>query len=392
MIARICKIHVSSGILSPHLCYYAPLLASLALYYLGFSTLFTSGYGVEAALGLLLILGIPLTLLFQRPASIPETCVIDFHPGRMLFPLTAISTLAFLGQLAILGPPPLFKAQNKLNYFVFGLSLFFYLSQFIAPMAYAWWRISGRKIYFLLFGWNLFMLGTLMNKNPVMQVLCVSFILHLLFGKKRVRFLWWKIAFFSIAAFVIMYSMFYFNPVFANYEGYFYLLQQQQGVRGISDPIISLIYMYIASGWENFFHYLVTPIGNTYGTMFFQPIVKLFKFDAIFPEVGYVDLVVKTLKDKNLTVATGFFRMYSDFGFFSIGLYVLIYFGSVYRIYMSVMAKCTLSRVFFLAYLNVFLIFMFFDNYFFLTISGFGILSMFVAMKASRFRLVWRRP
>ena len=387
-----CKIHASSGILSPHLCYLAPLLASLAMYYLGFSTLFTSGYGVEAALGLLLILGIPLVFLFKRPSSIPDTCIIDFRPGRMLLPLTAISTLAYFGQIAILGLPPLFKAQNKLNYFVFGLSLFFYLSQFIAPLAYAWWKISGRKIYLFMFGWNLFMLTSLMNKNPVMQVLCVSFLFHLLFSKKKVRFLWGKIIFFSLGALAVMYSMFYFNPVFADYEGYFYLLQKQQGVHGISDPIISLIYMYIASGWENFFHFLVQPIGNTYGSMFFQPVVKLFKVDAIFPEIEYVDLVVKTLKNENLTVATGFFRMYSDFGFFSVGLYVLIYFGAVYRIYLSAMSRCTLSRVFFLVYLNIFLIFMFFDNYFFLTISAFGLISMFVAMKVSHFRFLWRLP
>lgn len=147
----------------------------------------------------------------------------------------------------------------------------------------------------------------------------------------------------------------------------------------------------MASGWENFFHYLVEPIGYTYGTMFLQPVVKLFKFDAFLPQLEYTDLVVYTLKNDNLTVATGFFRMFSDFGYFSIGLYVLIYFGLVHRLYRGVMARCTLSGTYFLAYLNVFLVFMFFDNYFFLTISGFGFLSMYVAMRLSHKWPMWRR-
>jgi len=386
-----CRIHAGSGILSPHLCWFAPLLASLALYYLGFSTLFTSGYGPEAALSLLLILGIPMLFAFGKRTPVPEICVIDFRPGRILLPLTGLSTLAYLVQIAVLGAPPLFMARNKLTYFVFGVSLFFYLAQFAAPLAYAWWKISGQRIYLLLFGWNLFMLTTLMNKNPVMQTLCVTFLLHLLFSKKKVEFLWLKIAGFGVGSIGLMYSMFYFNPVFANYEGYFKMLQEEQGVRGISDPILSLIYMYVASGWENFFNYLVHPIGYTYGTMFLQPVVKLFKFDAILPQLEYTDLVVRTLKSENLTVATGFFRMFSDFGYVSIGVYVLIYFSLVHRIYRGVMARCTLSGTYFLVYLNVFLVFMFFDNYFFLTISGFGFLSMYVAMRLSHKWPVWRR-
>lgn len=386
-----CKIHAGSGILSPHLCWFVPLLLSLALYYLGFSTLFTSGYGPEAALSLLLIFGIPLLFAFGNRVPVPESCIIDFRAGRILLPLTGLSTLAYLVQIAVLGVPPLFKARNKLEYFVFGVSLFFYLAQFAAPLAYAWWKISGKRIYLLYFGWNLFMLTTLMNKNPVMQTLCVTFLLHLLFSRKQVKHLWLKIAGFGIGSLGLMYSMFYFNPVFADYEGYFIILQQEQGVKGISDPIISLIYMYIASGWENFFNYLVYPIGHTWGTMFMQPVVKILKIDAIFPQLEYVDLVLRTLKSDRLTVATGFFRMYSDFGYLSIGLYVLIYFGLVHRLYRRVMERCTLSGIYFLVYLNVFLIFMFFDNYFFLTISGFGFLLMYVAMRLSHKRIIWRR-
>lgn len=386
-----CRIHAGSGILSPHLCWFLPILASLALYYMGFSTMFTSGYGPEAALSLLMILGIPLIFAFGKRQPVPEICRIDFRPGRILLPLTALSTVAYLIQIAVLGAPPLFKARNKTEYFVFGVSLFFYLAQFAAPLAYAWWRISGRRIYLLIFAWNLFMLTTLMNKNPVMQVLCVTFLLHLLFARKKVEFLWLKIGGFGVAAIGIMYSMFYFNPVFADYEGYFKLLQKEQGVRGISDPIISLIYMYVASGWENFFNYTIDPIGYTYGTMFLQPIVKILKIDALLPQLEYTDLVVLTLKNTNLTVATGFFRMFSDFGYFSIGLYVLIYFGFVYRLYLKVMSRCTLSGTYFLAYLNVFLVFMFFDNYFFLTIPGFGFLAMWIAMRLSHWWPVWMR-
>lgn len=357
---------------------------------MGFSNLFTSGYGPEAAMGLLLILGIPLLFSVGKQMSAPEICSIDFRPDRVLLPLTVLATFAYVVQIAILGAPPLFKAQNKMEYFVFGVSLFFYLSQFAAPLAYGWWKISGRKIYFIIFVWNLSMLATLMNKNPVMQVLCVTFILHLLFSRKRINFLWLKIGGFGLGSIVLMYSMFYFNPVFADYEGYFLILQRQQGVQGISDPILSLIYMYIASGWENFFNYLVHPIGYTFGTMFFQPVVKLLKLDAIVPQLEYVDLVLYTLKNDNLTVATGFFRMFSDFGYFSVGLYVLIYFGLVYRLYRKVMVRCTLSGIYFLAYMDVFLVFMFFDNYFFLTISGFGLLLMWFAMRISRKSLVLR--
>lgn len=390
MSLQTCNLNTKSGLLSPFLFYFSPLLITLGLYYLGYSTLFTSGFNLETGISLLMIFGIPLCLLFSRSRKINNACQIDCSLTRIIPLMTALSTMAYVIQIAILGLPPMFKSRNKTEYFVFGVSLFFYLSQFVAPMAYSWWRISGKNVYLFYFSWNFFMLATMMNKNPVMQTLCTSFILHMLFSKKSANYIWLKIIGFSCFLILVVYLMFSLNPVFRDYEGYFYLLQKEQGVQGISDPILSLIYMYAASGWENFFFYMTRVVDYSYGSMFFQPIVKLVKIDAIFPDVIYPDLITATLKSPRLTTATGYFRMFSDFGFVSLFLYISIYFGFVHYLYRSVAKRCTYSGVYFLTYSNIFLAFLFFDNYFFLTISAFGLISAFVAFKISRFRLVWR--
>ncbi len=379
------EVNVSSSLFSPYLYYYAPLIASLILYYTGFSSLLTSGYNLESLLSLIIILLTPLFFVFIGRHKVTATCAIDFEVGRVVIMMTALSTIAYGIQIAVLGPPPMFLARNKIEYFVFGVSLFFYLAQFSGPLAIAWWRITGQRLYLFLFLWNLFMLISLMNKNPVVQCVSVSFVLYLCFAKKMVHHLLLKLLFFFSVTLVSMYCLFYFNPVFANYEGYFYLLQKDHGIRTIDDPIVSMIFMYIAMGWENFFHYIETPDTYTYGAMFFQPLVKLLKLDALLPDLGYQDLVIPTLKNPGLTVATGFFRMYSDFGFLSLFIYILTYFGIVNFFHNAVSRRATLSQLYFLAYFNIFLCFLFFDNYFFLTISAFGLIFFWLAVKISRF-------
>jgi len=385
-------INSDSNLLSPFLSYFAPLLFTLMLYYMGFSVYFTSGSNIETLLSLVIIFFVPLFYM-QTPMRKPSNSfALDFHVGKVVLWMTGASTIAYVIQLAVLGMPPLLKARNKAAYFVFGVSLFFYLAQFVAPMAYAWWRISGKKLFLFAYFLNLSMLVSMMNKNPVIQTLCATFFMHLLFSKRKITFLWLKVFGFACMLVIVVYMMFLLNPVFANYEGYFYILQKEQGVIGIKDPILSLIYMYAASNWENFFHFLENPAGYSYGSMFFQPVVKLLKIDAIIPSVVYPELITSTLKSPRLITATAFFRMFCDFGYFSLFTYLVVYFGAVYCNYRRLVKKCTFSRIYFQVYLNVFLAFMFFDNYFFLTISAFGFVCAFFFIKLSRFRFVWGAP
>ena len=378
------KINVPPSLLSPFAYYYIPVVASLVLYYLEFSTLFTSGYTIESLLSLIIILALPSVFFLFGKYEISSECIINFDVEQVVKTMTLLSTVAYLIQIEVLGLPPMFTPRNKTEYFVFGVSLFFYLAQFATPLAIIWWKISGNKYSLVFFFWNLLMLITLMNKNPVIQSLCVSFVVYLCFSEKMVSNILLKVSLFLTFALTSIYSMFYFNPVFNDYAGYFELLKNDQGVEAIDDPLISLIYMYIASGWENFFNYINSPTGYTYGTMFFQPLIKLFKFDAWLPMLEYQDLVPGTLKNKDLTVATGFFRMYSDFGFSSLFLYLALYFGFTFRLARAIRHSCKLTQLYILVYLNIFLLFMFFDNYFFLTISVFGLGVFFILTKIFR--------